>query len=79
MEISFTPEVEEKLNRIAFETGRATDQVVQEAVQRFVDYDEWFVREVDKGVAQADRGELLEHEDVKARIEKHLLEKHTNS
>jgi plasmid stabilization system protein ParE len=37
---------------------------VREAVERFVDYDEWFVREVDKGLAAADRGERIDHEEV---------------
>ena len=33
--------------------GRGSDvqALVQEAVERFVDYDEWFLREVEKGLA----------------------------
>jgi predicted transcriptional regulator len=41
---------------------------VQEAVERFMDYDEWFIREVEKGLAQIDAGELLEHEEVGNRL-----------
>jgi predicted transcriptional regulator len=41
-----------------------------EAVERLVGYDEWFVREVDKGVAAADRGEFVEHADVLAMIDR---------
>jgi predicted transcriptional regulator len=37
---------------------------VQEAVERLVSYDEWFVREVEKGLAAADSGDFLEHEEV---------------
>jgi predicted transcriptional regulator len=37
---------------------------VQEAVERLVDYDDWFLREVEKGLSAADRGEFLEHEDI---------------
>lgn len=29
-----------------------------------VDYDAWFVREVEAGLAAADRGELLDHEEI---------------
>jgi predicted transcriptional regulator len=32
-----------------------------EAVKRMVNYDEWFIREVEKGIAAADRGEFIEH------------------
>jgi predicted transcriptional regulator len=37
---------------------------LQEAVERFVDYDHWFLREVDKGLAAAERAELVDHEEV---------------
>jgi predicted transcriptional regulator len=37
---------------------------VQEAIERFVDYDEWFLREVEKGLAAADRGELIDQEEI---------------
>jgi predicted transcriptional regulator len=30
----------------------------------FLNYDEWFSREVDKGLAAADRGEFVEHDDI---------------
>jgi len=33
-------------------------------VERFVNYDEWFVHEVEKGLAAADRGEFIEHEEI---------------
>jgi predicted transcriptional regulator len=33
-------------------------------VERFVDYDEWFLQEVRTGLAAADRGELIDHEDI---------------
>jgi predicted transcriptional regulator len=37
---------------------------VQEAIERFLDYDEWFLREVEKGLAAADRGDLIDHDDI---------------
>jgi predicted transcriptional regulator len=33
-------------------------------VERLVDYDEWFLREVKKGLAAADRGEFIEHDEI---------------
>ncbi len=64
MEVNLTPDLQAKLNRLAAERGRDTQALVQEAIERFVDYDEWFLREVEKGLAAADRGELIEHEDI---------------
>lgn len=64
MEIHLNPELQAKLNRVASELGRDTQSLVHEAVERFIDYDEWFLREVEAGLAAADRGEFIEHEDI---------------
>jgi predicted transcriptional regulator len=37
--------------------------------KRLVNYDEWFLREVDKGLAAADRGEFVDHSDVRKMID----------
>jgi predicted transcriptional regulator len=58
MEVQLTFDQEAKLTRMATEQGRAAETLVQEAVERFLNYDEWFSREVDKGLAAADRGEF---------------------
>jgi predicted transcriptional regulator len=42
--------------------------LVQEAVERLVDYDGWFLQEVDKGLAAADRGEFVEYAAIRELI-----------
>ena len=64
MELNLTPELQAKLSRLAAEHGRDTQALAQEAIERFVDYDEWFLCEVEKGLAAADRGEFVEQEDI---------------
>jgi toxin ParE1/3/4 len=64
MEVHLTPDLESKLSRIAGEQGREAESLVLEAVERMVDHDEWFAGEVEKGLAAADRGEFIEHEDI---------------
>jgi predicted transcriptional regulator len=44
--------------------GSESQSLVQEAVERLVNYDEWFIREVEKGLAAADSGGFLDHEEV---------------
>ena len=44
--------------------GPESQSLVQEAVERLVNYDEWFIREVEKGLAAADSGDFLDHEEV---------------
>lgn len=64
MEVNLSPELEAKLNRKAAQEGRDSQSLVQEAVERLVSYDEWFIREVEKGLAAADSGDFLEHKEV---------------
>jgi predicted transcriptional regulator len=64
MEVDLTPDLEARLNQSAAEQGRDARSLVREALERFLDHDEWFAREVEKGLAAADRGELSEHADI---------------
>lgn len=50
--------------------GCAAETLVREAVERLLNYDDWFLREVDKGLAAADRGEFIEHGDIRKMIDR---------
>jgi predicted transcriptional regulator len=75
MEIELSPELQAKLDRIASEQGRDSKSLVHEAVERLVGYDEWFIRQVEKGLAQVDGGEVLEDKEVAARMENLISQK----
>ena len=62
-------DLQTKLSRLAAQQGRDSAALVIEAIERMVNYDEWFLREVDKGLAAADRGELVDHADVRKMID----------
>ncbi|MHB8653921.1 MAG: CopG family ribbon-helix-helix protein [Terriglobia bacterium] len=79
MELTLNPDVQTKLTRIAAERGSDVEALAREAIERFVEYDQWFVGEVEKGLAQIERGEVLTHEEVGARMEKFLAEKRSRS
>jgi predicted transcriptional regulator len=79
MEIHLTPEKEALLRQVAARTGQDAAQVIQEAVDRLLDHDSWFIQEVEKGQAQATQGHLIDHDEVVARIEKRLREKQHRS
>jgi predicted transcriptional regulator len=66
MEVSFAPELESKLRQIASQTGKRAEQVVQELVANYFDHDEWFRREVQKGIASLDCGNAVKHDDVRS-------------
>ena len=75
MEVNLSPDLQTKLARIADQRGCDAEALAREAIERLVDYDERFIREVEKGLAQIERGEVLTHEAVGARLEKRLNEK----
>jgi predicted transcriptional regulator len=70
MEVPLKPDLEAKLSRQASEQGRDRESLVAEAVERMVNYDEWFVQEVEKGLAAADRGEFVEEQDIRKLIDR---------
>jgi predicted transcriptional regulator len=72
MEVSFAPELEAKLHRIALEAGKRPEQIVQELVASHLDHDEWFRQEVAKGLASLDSGKLVSHEEVRHQMERIL-------
>jgi predicted transcriptional regulator len=69
MEVRLKPDLEAKLSRLASEQGRDRESLVVEAVERMVNYDEWFIQEVEKGLASANRGEFVE-EDIRKLIDR---------
>jgi RHH-type rel operon transcriptional repressor/antitoxin RelB len=69
MEISLAPDLQAKLSRLAIQQGRPTEALIVEALERMVNYDEWFLREVQKGLAAADQGELVDHDEVRKLID----------
>jgi len=77
MELNLSPDPEAKLARIANQRGCDAQAVAREAIERVVNYDEWFIGEVDPGLAQIERGNVLTHEAVGDRLEKRLT-KHSH-
>jgi predicted transcriptional regulator len=75
MEVTVSPDLHAKLTRVARDRGTDAQALAREAIERLVDYDDWFSREVEKGLAQIERGETVAHENVGARLEQRLGEK----
>jgi len=74
MEVNLSTDLEGKLARAADRRGVSTEALIREAIERAVDYDDWFIREVEKGLGQIDAGQVLTHEAVGARLDEKLAE-----
>jgi predicted transcriptional regulator len=70
MEVHFSPDLQAKLAQLASQQGRDSEALVVEAVERMLNYDQWLMREVEKGISAADRGEFVDHADIKKLIDR---------
>ncbi len=72
MELHFTPEQEAQLAQIAAQQGSDAERLVKEAALRLLEEDARFRASVREGIAQADRGEFIEQEEMAARLKQML-------
>ena len=70
MEVHFLPDVEMRLQQLAFANGKDAEQLVKDTVTRMLENQARFISGVQKGIEQAERGELVEHKDVLDRIDR---------
>jgi predicted transcriptional regulator len=68
MDVNLSPGLERKLTRAAGRRGVLPEVLIREAIERALDYDDWFIREVEKGLAQVDAGQVLTHDAVGSRL-----------
>jgi len=59
-EVSLTKDQQARLNELSARTGRPTDELVQEAVDRMFAYNQWFKEQVQVGLDQIARGQLID-------------------
>ena len=69
MELRLNPEQQARLHNLASRTGRNPEQMLKQALDHMLDYDERFLVAVEEGREFVRRGELLEHDQVVERIE----------
>ena len=64
MEVRLQPEKEAQLAQIAAHRGLNPDELAQQVLSRYLEDDKHFVEAVNLGLAAAERGDFLEHEEV---------------
>jgi len=60
MEVHFSPEKEARLQQVATRIGKDPAQLIEEAVDRMLEYDARFIEAVEEGRASGRRGDLLD-------------------
>ena len=72
MDVHFTPKQEAQLAQIAAKAGTDPERLVKDAALRLLQEDARVRATVREGIAQADRGEFIEEEEMDARLEQML-------
>lgn len=58
----------DRLSRLAATTKRTDDELANEALEQYLDYQEWAIAEIKAGQADAAAGRTVPHAEVKAWI-----------
>jgi predicted transcriptional regulator len=70
MEVHLSPKQEQELAQLASRKGRQPKELAEEAIGFYLQHEARFVEAVRRGLASADNGQLIEHEEVLARIDR---------
>jgi predicted transcriptional regulator len=70
MDLHLTTETEAKLNELALRTQRGADELLEEAVDRLVIWNEWLEDKVKASIVAAERGETTPDDEVRAWLER---------
>jgi predicted transcriptional regulator len=59
----------ERVGQLADAMERPRAWLMAQAIKQYVNREEWFIGEVEKGIQAAEEGRLIDHSDVKSRWE----------
>jgi len=62
-------EMKQQLENLSRSTGRSKSRLAAEAIQRYVELEEWQVMEIQAGIREADAGDFASNDEVKAVFE----------
>ena len=60
----------ERIDNIAKAVNRSRAWVINQAVDRYLEYEEWFVQQVQQGLDEANQGQFATEQEVKKRFAK---------
>jgi len=64
--VELSAETKAALAALAEATGRSEALLTSEAIQRYLEYDAWYVAEVEQALREADAGDFATEEEVDA-------------
>ena len=62
----------DRIDRLATELGRSRAWVLNQAADRFLQYEEWFTRQVHAGIADAESGNTIPHDQLMSELRRKI-------
>ncbi|HSH42505.1 MAG TPA: ribbon-helix-helix domain-containing protein [Arenicellales bacterium] len=62
----------ERIDRLAAELGRSRAWVLNQAADRYLEYEEWFAHQVRVGIAEDRAGDTVPHDEVMAGLRRRI-------
>ncbi len=62
----------DRLDRLAQAMDRSRSWVIAQAIEQYLDHEEWFIQSVASGIEAADRGDLIPHDQVIQNVRERL-------
>ena len=59
-----------RIDGLATTLSRSRSWIINQAIERFMDYEEWFAKEVTDGLKEIDQGKIATNDDVVAKFAK---------
>lgn len=63
-------EIKEKLEKIAKATDRSKSYIASKAIIDYIDLNEWEIQAIQKGIEQANSGQVISHKKIKEKWER---------
>ncbi len=70
--LALDPQIRARLERLAGAAGRTVSELAGAVLRDFVDENERQILAIDAGIAQADAGDLVDYDEVKADVREKL-------
>jgi predicted transcriptional regulator len=68
--IRFDLETREQLDKMAEQLDRPRAWIIKEAVAQYLERETWYLAELQKGIDDAEAGQVISHEEMAAKLER---------
>ena len=77
--VRVSSQIARRLKKLAAAIDRSSSYLAAEAIEEYLNLQEWQVKAIQEGIKAADRNDALDYKDVRAYWEKRLADQNNNT